>query len=1037
MAVVRIALIITMALGTFCPLGCAQSNDAAFRDMEKRFRELPMESRRLTGPLFWLHGDDSKEKLQEYVRIVAEGGNGTFTAESRPHSDWLGEGWYRDLAICLEAAKKNDLQMWIFDEKWWPSQVVAGKVPSRFAAKRLEAAALDVDGPRDIEADGYSGDRYIAAVAGRMTADEKIEGDTLIDLAPNIRDGKLRWQAPAGKWRIIRFGYTQAPKVLQSGQYSVDGASRDCVDWYLKTVYQPHYDRFKNDFGKTIPGFFYDEPEVAGDWGTELNAVLAEWKVDWKKPYVAQRFELAGEEQAAAKFQYRDAFAEAWGRTMYGGITEWCEQRGVQSIGHFMEHSALYVHPEFCGGDMMRLQKYSSMGGIDAVFEQFKAGRRAANDVPCWQTPKLGSSISHVFGKPDDVAMVEIFGARGQDLTYPEMKWWTDHMFVSGINFMIPHSFNPKSPFDTDCPPYFYNSGYEPRWPLYRVYADYASRLSVLLRGGRHVCPVALLFVGQSVQTGKSVLPDLMSERLQDALYDCDWLPYSVWEANTKIDGGTLRLHREQYRVLVVPPVEVIPYATLEKAKEFFDAGGVVIGYGFLPSRSATLGKDSKDIAAIRQAVWGDTRPGLAVCKTSAKGGRSYLLPQEPTVAQIQSVMKDAGIVATMEVLEGVTDNWLHVLHRVKAGRDIFFVCNQNITPGNRTYRLRFHASGTPELWDPMRNEIRSIAYSRSGEAVDLSITFAPYESAVFVFNDDERPLPKRFDPQRMSGAKEITVVADPLPESPLAVPPQAQDGDSLEGLSWVWAPGGNPAAAANVGTVFFRKRVDLPANTKIKSAQFIGTADNTMGLWINSKRVDPTGQGFDNWQQISTTELTGMVYSGSNILAISVFNASDQPNPAGLIGKFVIELETGLKVTVAIDGSWNVSVQSADRWQALDFDDSAWASAAAFAAYGQGPWRAISGRSLTLSPIKRATPYAGHFTLDSSFQAGTDRLMLVVQGVGPETAGRVTVNGKYAGGFIAAPETLDLSAFVKQGRNDIRIEPFAPKEVKIVVISR
>ena len=61
---------------------------------------------------------------------VAEGGNGCFTTESRPHVDWLGEGWWRDLGICLEAAKRHGLQMWIFDEKWWPSQGVGGKVPA-------------------------------------------------------------------------------------------------------------------------------------------------------------------------------------------------------------------------------------------------------------------------------------------------------------------------------------------------------------------------------------------------------------------------------------------------------------------------------------------------------------------------------------------------------------------------------------------------------------------------------------------------------------------------------------------------------------------------------------------------------------------------------------------------------------------------------------------------------------------------------------------------------------------------------------------
>ena len=64
---------------------------------------------------------------------------------------------------------------------------------------------------------------------------------------------------------------------------------------------------------------------------------------------------------------------------------------------------------------MMRLQRYSDMGGIDAVFKQFVMGKREeVRDPPVWQTPKLASSISHVFGKPDDVAMVEISAPAGR-----------------------------------------------------------------------------------------------------------------------------------------------------------------------------------------------------------------------------------------------------------------------------------------------------------------------------------------------------------------------------------------------------------------------------------------------------------------------------------------------------------------------------------------------------------------------------------------------------------------------------------------------
>ncbi len=56
---------------------------------------------------------------------------------------------------------------------------------------------------------------------------------------------------------------------------------------------------------------------------------------------------------------------------------------------------------------MVQLQKYSDMGAIDAVFKQFVPGKK---DDSTYQTPKLGSSITHAYGKPDDVTMCEIFG---------------------------------------------------------------------------------------------------------------------------------------------------------------------------------------------------------------------------------------------------------------------------------------------------------------------------------------------------------------------------------------------------------------------------------------------------------------------------------------------------------------------------------------------------------------------------------------------------------------------------------------------------
>lgn len=713
--------------------------------LEQQFRDLPMLARRDTGPLFWLHGDETPERLNEILDKVAEGGNGTFTAESRPHKEWLGEGWYRDLGVCLDAAKRLDMQMWLFDEDWWPSQTVAGKVPERYAAKRLVGQAARVE-----PGGAYAGDpgrttNFLALVAGRLDAAGAVEAETLRDLTRLARKGPVNWAPPADgrAWQVMAFAWQTAPRLKQGKRYAVDGMSRDCVDWYIETVYEPHHARFGQDFDKTIPGFFYDEPETPGDWGTELSATFQERGVAWMPAYVAWTFKLAGEAQAAAKYQYAETRAETWGRVMYGGLSEWCRKRGVLSIGHFMEHGMLYVNNEFCAGDMMRLQKYSDMGAIDLVCRQMYPGQRP-HDI--YQTPKLGSSVSHVYGKTDDRAMCEIFGGYNQALTYPEMKWLCDQHQVRGINFLIPHSFNPRAPADKDYPPYFYNGGFEPRYALYRVWADYASRLSLMLTGGRHVCPVAVLFSGNAKQVGAYTTPEDLTSALQDALYDCDWLPFERFENRaTKIKGNELRLHGERYRALVVPPAEGITVETLEKAEAFLDAGGTVIGYGRLPVKSLTPGKTATDIEALRDAIWGaDAKQGLAACRTNRRGGRSFFLAEQPTSGELATALAEAGAPPLVRVLAGETAGWVHALRRVdREGREMLFIANQNTNAAARTLSLEVPGvTGAPEVWDAMRGEVCSVPWRQERDGVAFDLTLEPLESALVRFGGEvERPV--------------------------------------------------------------------------------------------------------------------------------------------------------------------------------------------------------------------------------------------------------------------------------------------------------
>jgi hypothetical protein len=720
---------------------------------------------------------------------------------------------------------------------------------------------------------------------------------------------------------------------------------------------------------------------------------------------------------------------------------------------------------------MMRLQKYSDMGGIDAVFRQFAPGKRLADHGPTWQTPKLCSSISHVYNKPDEVAMVEIFGARGQDLQYTEMKWWTDRMHVCGTNFMIPHSFNPRAPYDTDCPPYFYNGGFEPRWPLYRVYADYTSRLTLMLTGGRHVCPVAVLFGGNTRQVGKAITPEQITEALQDSLYDCDWLPFEVFERDAAVDGKDVKLHKERYQVLVVPPVEVVPYATLAKVREFFDAGGIVLGYGFLPSKSGTLGRGSKDIGALCEAIWGRRgassqlaenvqRPRAGnsqarsnarqvenlphVCKTSPAGGRSYLLSEKPTVAEIQQVLaRSAGVPPVLEVLEGETSGWLHVLHRQKAGRDVFLIVNQNHTGAARQFKFRATAQGEPECWDAMRNEVESIPFQRKGpNAVEFSLTLEPLESVLVVFQPNAVARPPRV--QTVAGgtpapqARTIAVARQPYTGPITRGAPDQPKGSLAQGLGtckWVWYPEGNPAAAAPAGTRYFRAQINLPED-KIKQARFVLTCDNDFVLYVNGKEAGRSDGGPENWRVPKDIDLARHLRPGINLLAIAATNAEarEGANPAGLVGRYTIELDQGPSVTGNVSKLWKTSQKEQQGWNAAEFDDSTWVAAKETALFGSPPWGMLGGRGqLTVSSVAASDPFCGRFSLPADTDLAKARVYVELEDV-PDDSARVTINGAYAGGVIGKPLRLNVTGQVKGGENAVEIAPLAPKAVRIRV---
>ena len=657
-----------------------------------------------TGPLFWMHGTESAERLREYVGRVDESGQGILTAESRPHKDWMGPGWWRDLRIVIDEIKRRGMKVMLYDDYWWPSQYMGGKypVPREFQC-------------RDVVAQAYARGSAPASVTNeivRANARETAKGT--YELAAD-GDKTLVYS-----WRLF------AEKSNHWGHqfHTVNGLDAAAVEWFLREIYEPHYTHFKAEFEDgTIVGFFFDEPQTQSWWGPTLADELKARGEDVAELLTAFKFKLADpEQQARARTRFLDARAETWGRTMYGRQSEWCREHGVYSSGHFLEHMHLYYHHGVCVGNLMQLMKHVEVPGVDLVLHQYYPHLREnrKDQVDFGQMPKYASSAAHVYNRHNGLSWCEIFGGYKQHLTYPQMKWFCDWHQSQGCYYLIPHSFNPKSPDDTDHPPYFYNGGYEPRYPLFRVWANYNNRCAKLLSEGEHICRIAQCVPGICYHAGKTIRPEMFAFAIQDAQLDSDLMDFdavesAIIEKNPHTGRPSLRTTngKEHYDILTLPAAEFVPWATLKKALVFAKAGGVVVGYGLKPSNTITRGKTAAEVQRLVAEIF--AQPTSLFIDGEPDGTQLRTALAKPYPGEVRPLA-----VRELDVTSG--DGRMLALYPYEKGGDrIFFIANQDFAHRrDLVAKANFTAATVPEVWDPMQGTVEAAPLKDGAVALAL-----------------------------------------------------------------------------------------------------------------------------------------------------------------------------------------------------------------------------------------------------------------------------------------------------------------------------
>ncbi|WP_338119240.1 glycosyl hydrolase [Paenibacillus polysaccharolyticus] len=493
-------------------------------------------------PFFWQHGEN-EEVLREEMARIYDSGIRAVCVESRPHPDFLGPKWWKDFDVILDEARSRSMRVWVLDDEHFPTGYAAGRLkeaPRELRRLFISENHIDAVGPRDNSAflvatlpyvPGFSeGGTCFAVIAVKR---DPVTGDLIdetVDLTDQVEDGKLFWDVPEGYWRIFSLIESEHGGDPEKKDY-INYLVADSVRVLIDTVHDAFYKRYRENFGKTLAGFFSDEPGFYNDkdtwdfnskpgkkgvslpWCSEMFSMLERELGPDYKHYLPLLWYKGGENTSRTRYSYMNLVSKLYAENFTRQIGDWCRERGVEYIGHVLEDSNVHARLGSGSGHFFRALGGQDMSGLDVVLWQLRPGideiptRGAAGEGDTeffnYGMAKMAVSLSHLDPKKKGRTLAEVFGANGWAEGLKLMKWITDHMLVRGVNYFEPHAFSSKHFPDHDCPPHLYAKGKNPQYRYYHILNQYTNRLSHLLCGGTHVASAAVLYHVEAEWSGE------------------------------------------------------------------------------------------------------------------------------------------------------------------------------------------------------------------------------------------------------------------------------------------------------------------------------------------------------------------------------------------------------------------------------------------------------------------------------------------------------------------------------------------------------
>jgi hypothetical protein len=630
------------------------------------------------------------------------------------------------------------------------------------------------------------------------------------------------------------------PAVNADG-WVLDHYDRAAIEQHFKSVGEPMLKALE----KTPPyAIFSDSLEVYNsDWAPDFLAEFQKRRGYDLRPLLPALAGDIGPKTGAVRHD--------WGLT----LSELCEDNYLKVITAWAKQHGTKFRSQTYGIPPVRL---SSERLVDLPEGEGTQWRR-------FSSTRWATSANHLYGRPVTSSETwtwlhsPVFRATPLD-----MKAEADIHFLQGVNQLIAHGW-PYSPPEAGEPGWrFYASGvfnnHNPWWIVMPDVGTYMQRVSWLLRQGKPVADVAVYLptadamagfalgrasVNQSMETmiGQTLVPAIL-----DAGYNFDFT-----------DDGAIAEMGIAHKVLVVPNVDRIPLATMQKIDAWAAKGGKVVFTKRLPGRSPGL-KEEADGAKI-QAIAGKY-------KAVEEAALAYAL--RAAVAPDATVPAGVGTV-----------------HRALPYAEVYFLANTTNQVVTGTAAFRVPQGMEAAEWDPVTGKM-----SRA----DLKMTLAPYESKVLVFSKEKA--------QAAEAAKAPGETVDLSSGWTVTFPGAASEKwDTLR--SWTEVQGRKFYSGTATYERSFQAKsagryvVDFGAGTVV-DPNAGRRAANGMRAWLESP-VREAAQVYVNgklagsvWKAPFEVDVTGLVKTGENTIrvvvantALNVLAGSPLPDYKELIAKY------------------------------------------------------------------------------------------------------------------------------------------------------